>query len=185
MTTRGSGRRDGWAVPGRAPRSRDRASGGTGQATVRIRTPPARTWATGPSSSRVRRCPAPEPGADHVVGEADVARAFTVRSTSIASPDAAGSGGGPRAVLARGEAGQVAGVEPGRQSFDPVAVEQDVDLAEPGPEAAPRPTPSGRPRHPIRAWGSRGAGSNPAVPTGIRTALGPFWDHGLSHPAFG
>jgi len=35
---------------GRAPRSRGRASGGTGQATVRTRAPPDRTWATGPSS---------------------------------------------------------------------------------------------------------------------------------------
>src|SRR6478672_9140040 len=38
----GAGRRGGWTVPGRAPRSRGRASGGTGQATVRTRTPPAR-----------------------------------------------------------------------------------------------------------------------------------------------
>ena len=34
----------------------------------------------------------------------------------------------------RGEAGEVAGVEPGRQGLDPVAVEQDVNLAETGPE---------------------------------------------------
>ena len=40
VTTSGAGRRGGRAVPGRAPRSRGRASGGTGQATVRTRTPP-------------------------------------------------------------------------------------------------------------------------------------------------
>jgi hypothetical protein len=36
----------------------DRGCCGTGQATVRARTPAARTWATGPPSRRVTRCPA-------------------------------------------------------------------------------------------------------------------------------
>ncbi len=36
----------------------------------------------------------------------------------------------------------------------------------------------------IAAGGQGVASSNPAVPTDFRTALGPFWDHGLSHPAF-
>src|ERR1700683_2332306 len=44
VTTRGSGNWGCWAVPGRAPRSRGRPSGGTGQATVRTMTPAARTW---------------------------------------------------------------------------------------------------------------------------------------------
>ena len=39
VTVRGSGRRGASAVPGRAPRSRGRASAGTGQATVRTMTP--------------------------------------------------------------------------------------------------------------------------------------------------
>ena len=46
-----------------------------------------------------------------------------------------------RAGRRRGEAGQVAGVEPGRQGLDPVAVEQDVNLAE------TRPEPDGAPGH--------------------------------------
>ena len=58
VTTRGSGNWGCWAVPGRAPRSRGRPSGGTGQATVRTMTPAARTWATEPSRRRVMRCPA-------------------------------------------------------------------------------------------------------------------------------
>ena len=96
VTTRGSGRRGGWAVPGRAPRSRGRASGGTGQATVRTRTPPARTWATGPSSRSVTRCPASgSPALITWSPRLTLPEAFTVRSTSITSPAAGGSGGGP------------------------------------------------------------------------------------------
>jgi hypothetical protein len=38
VTTGGSGNWGCWAVPGRAPRSRGRPSGGTGQATVRTMT---------------------------------------------------------------------------------------------------------------------------------------------------
>src|SRR5947208_2222417 len=40
-----------------------------------------------------------------------------------------------------GEAGQIAGTEPGRQGLDAVPAEQDADLAEPGPE------PHGPARH--------------------------------------
>ena len=136
MTTRGSGRRGGWAVPGRAPRSRGRASGGTGQARVRARTPPARTWTTGPSSRRVTRCPASgSPALMMRSPRLTLPEAFTVRSTSVTSPDAGGSGGGPAGLgSGGGEAGQVTGIEPGRQGLDAVAVEQDVDLAQPGPE---------------------------------------------------
>ena len=53
VTVSGSGKCGGWAVPARAPRSRDRASCGTGQAMVRARMPPDRMWATGPSSRSV------------------------------------------------------------------------------------------------------------------------------------
>lgn len=42
VTVIGSGSRGGWAVPARAPRRRDRAPCGTGQAIVRARTPPDR-----------------------------------------------------------------------------------------------------------------------------------------------
>ena len=41
---------------------------------VRARTPPDRTWATGPSSRSVTRCPASgSPALMHVIAEADVA----------------------------------------------------------------------------------------------------------------
>ena len=136
VTTRGSGRRGGWAAPGRAPRSRGRASGGTGQATVRTRTPPDRTWATGPSSWRVTRCPASgSPAVRMRSPRLTLPEALTVRSTSITSPCGRQRRrpGGPGPGC--GEAGQVAGLEPGRQGLDAVAAEQDVDLAESGPKA--------------------------------------------------
>jgi hypothetical protein len=70
-------------------------------------------------------------GADHVVAEADVARGVhgpldlghvSGCRGQRRRPGGPGSGGG--------EAGQVAGVEAGRQGLDPVAAEQDVDLAD-------------------------------------------------------
>jgi hypothetical protein len=68
--------------------------------------------------------------------------AFTVRSTSMTSPDAGGSGAGPagRAPDAARRA-RVAGVKPGRQGLDPVAVQEHVDPVESGPE------PDGAPGH--------------------------------------
>jgi hypothetical protein len=105
----------------------------TGQATVRARTPLATTWATGPSSRRVTRCPASGcPALTMRSPRLTLPDAFTVRSTSTTSPDAGGSSGGPAGCALA--AAQVAGVEPGRQGLDAVAVEQDVDLGEPGPE---------------------------------------------------
>jgi hypothetical protein len=73
--------------------------------------------------------------ADDVVAEADVAG-------SVHGPVDLGHVPGCRGQRRRpgglgsggGEAGQVAGVEPGRQGLDAVAVEQDVDLVKPGPE---------------------------------------------------
>jgi hypothetical protein len=86
----GAGRWGGWTVPGRAPRSRGRASGGTGQATVRTRTPPARMWATGPSSRRVTRCPVSgSPALMMWSPRLTLPEAFTVRSArqrGIAKP---------------------------------------------------------------------------------------------------
>jgi hypothetical protein len=124
VTTRSLGNWGCRAVPGRS-------SGGTGQATVRMMTPAARTWATGPSRRRVMRCPASgSPALMTWSPRLTLPDAFTVRSTSVTSPAAAGSGGGPVGLgSGRGEAGLVAGVEPGRQGLE-VAVEQDVNLAE-------------------------------------------------------
>jgi hypothetical protein len=48
--------------------------------------------------------------------------AFTVRSTSITSPDAGGNGRRPGGTGAGSrEVCQVAGIQPGRQGLDPVA----------------------------------------------------------------
>jgi hypothetical protein len=69
---------------------RDRAGDGAGQ------DPLARTWATGPSRRKVTRCPASgSPALTTRSPRLTLPDAFTVRSTSITSPDAGGSGGGP------------------------------------------------------------------------------------------
>jgi len=92
--------------------------------------------ATGPPGRRVTRCPVSgSPALMMWSPGLTLPEAFTVRSASITSPDAGGSGGGSGGASSRGgQAGQVAGIEPGRQGLDAVPAGQDADLAEPGPE---------------------------------------------------
>ena len=58
VTISGSGSYGGWAVPPRAPRSRDLSSGGTGQAAVRGQDAAGQDVMTGPSSRGMARRPA-------------------------------------------------------------------------------------------------------------------------------
>jgi hypothetical protein len=83
-----------------------------------------------------------QPGADHVVAQADIAGCVDGPVDLGHVPGCGGQRRRPGGLCSGGgEAGQVAGVEPGRQGLDPVAAEQDVDLAE------PRPDPDGAPGH--------------------------------------
>jgi hypothetical protein len=88
-----------------------------------------------------------QPGADDVVAEADVAGRV---HGPVDLDDVPGHWrqrrrpGGLRSGCRK--AGQVAGIQPGRQGLDPVAGEQDVDLAEAGPD--PGCAPGHRPAEP-------------------------------------
>ncbi len=119
VTTNGSGRRGGWAVPVRAPRGRDWASCGTGQAMVRTGVPPE----VGDRAVQPRRDALPgqpQPGADHVIPEADVTRGI---HGPLDLDHVAGCRGQRRRAGRAGtggrEAGQVAGIQPGRQGLAP------------------------------------------------------------------
>jgi hypothetical protein len=74
-----------------------------------------------------------QPGADDVVADADIARGIhglldldhvTGRGRQRRRPGGSGPGGG--------EAGQVAGTQPGRQGLDPEPVQEHVDPVQPG-----------------------------------------------------
>jgi hypothetical protein len=66
---------------------------------VRVRVPPVRMWATGPSRRRVMRCPANGmPTLMPWLPRLTFPDAFTVRSSSMAGPVAGGSGGCPAGV---------------------------------------------------------------------------------------
>ena len=136
MTTSGSGRRGGWAVPGRAPRSRgrawlrDRAGDGADQGAVGQDVGDRAVQPQGDALPGQR-----QPGADDVIAEADVARGV---HGPLDLDHVAGCRGQRRRPgglrTGGGEAGQVAGVQPGRQGLDPVPVQQDVDPVQAGPE---------------------------------------------------
>ena len=83
-----------------------------------------------------------QPGADHVAAGADAARGVHGPAGPGHVPRCRGQRRRPGGLRSRGgEAGQIAGTEPGRQGLDAVPAEQDADLAEPGPE------PHGPARH--------------------------------------
>jgi hypothetical protein len=173
---------------GAGPGRREAGAGpraGTGQARVRARTPPARTWATGPSNRSVTRCPASgRPALTMRSPRLTLPDAFTVRSTSITSPDAGGSEGGPAgcAPAAVRRARSRASSRDGRV-FDAVAAGQDLDPGEPGPE--PDGAAGHRGPEPDLLPGDKGtlataligllrAGrSQPDPPTGVR-AIAPY-----------
>jgi hypothetical protein len=159
----GAGRWGGWTVPGRAPRSRGRASGGTGQATVRTRTPPARMWATGPSSRRVTRCPVSgSPALMMWSPRLTLPEAFTVRSArqrGIAKPR--GERVDLDAMTARARAGTA-----GDAPYSWAALGRDLRCGSP-PVAARRRS---APPHP-QAGGSAGNAPPVAAPRELGRAV--------------